>query len=394
MNKRILIVGGGFAGVKAALELAEQPEFEVTLLSDNPNFEYHPTLYKTATGARRAIASLPLLEIFSEKNINIVQGVATKLDRSKKQIITDGGGVYGYDELILALGNTTNYFGVKGLAEYSYGIKTIRDAEELKDHLHKQMLQDHKPDPHYIIVGAGPTGVELAGALPNYIRSIMKEHGIKPRKIHVDLIEAAPRLMPRMPKSVSRALARRLKNLGVKLYLGKTVQAETAEELLVDGKPIRSHTVIWTAGVANHPFFAANNFMHAKNGKVQVDKYLRAWPHIYVIGDNADTKYSGMAQTALHNAQYVAKTIIAKSHHQKTKPYKPKKPVCVTPVGSNWATVVWGPLHFYGWLGWVFRQVADWIGYNDVEPWWKATELILAQEDREDSCVLCAKNTV
>src|SRR5688572_18281578 len=105
----------------------------------------------------------------------------------------------------------------------------------------------------------------------------MKKHGIKDRKVHIDLVEAAPRLMPRMPHAVSRAFAKRLRKLGIKLYLHKTVQAETADALMVNGKPIRSHTVIWTAGIANNPFFKDNGFMLEQNGKVQVDTQLRAW---------------------------------------------------------------------------------------------------------------------
>jgi NADH dehydrogenase len=154
--------------------------------------------------------------------------------------------------------------------------------------------------------------------------------------------------------------------------------------LLVGGKPIRSHTVIWTAGVTNHPFFAENKFLMAQNGKVQVDKYLRAWPNIYVIGDNASTPYSGMAQTALHDAHYVSRSLIAKSRGKKPKPYAPKKPIYVTPAGPKWAAVVWGPLHLYGRLGWWFRRAADWIGYRDVEPWWKASARFMAENIKED----------
>jgi NADH:ubiquinone reductase (H+-translocating) len=388
--KKVLIVGGGFGGVKTALDLCDHAGFEITLLSDKTSFEYHPTLYHTATGGSRAISEIPLNEILGNKGVNIIAGKAVKLDRDHKFILTQDGEKLGYDILVLSLGAVTNYFGIKGMEEYSYGIKSLAEAEKLKTHLHEQLTDDLHPDLNYIIVGGGPTGVELAGALPGYIKRIMKQHGLSDRRVHVDLVEAAPHLMPRMEPSVSKAFEKRLRKLGVKLYLETPVQAITANTLLINGKDVRSHTVVWTAGIANNPFFEANGFMLAKNHKVQVDKLLQAWPGIFVIADNADSPYSGMAQTALYDAHFVAENLIR--HHEGKKPYayKPKKPVYVTPAGPHWAAVVWGPLHIYGWAGWAIRQAADWIGYKDLAPWWRATKLLLAGSDHEDSCPVCA----
>jgi NADH dehydrogenase len=391
MKKRhVLIVGGGFGGVKTALDLADHEAFKVTLLTNRENFEYHPTLYHTATGGSDEVSSLPLREIFNQKSVEVVIGTAEKLHREQKTITTTSGRKLEYDILVLALGAVTNYFGIRGMKEYSYGIKSLEEAEELKKHLHDQLTDDRRPDLNYIIVGGGPTGVELAGALPGYVKRIMKQHGLRNRKLHIDLVEASPRLMPRMPKSVSRAFAKRLRHLGVKLYLNTPVQAETAHTLLMNGKYVRSHTVVWTAGIANNPFFVANNFLLAPNGKAQVDKLMQAWPGIFVIGDNADTPYAGMAQTALYDAHFVAENLIRHAEGERPYAYKPKRPVYVTPAGPRWAAVVWGSLHIYGFLGWMIRQAADWIGYRDLQPWWRATELLLASADREDNCPTCA----
>lgn len=389
-QKHVLIVGGGFGGVKAALELSNYTNFKVTVLSDRDTFHYHPTLYHTATGGSKQISEIALSEILKNRPVDIVIGKAVKLNREHKTIETLDGSKISYDILIIGLGAVTNYFGIEGMEEYSYGIKSIKEAEELKAHLHKQITDDRKPDQNYIIIGGGPTGVELAGALPSYIKHIMQQHGVRDRKVHIDLVEAAPHLMPRMPVSVSKAFERHLRSLGVTLYLNTPVQATTADTILMNGKSVRSHTVIWTAGIANNSFFTDNKFILAKNHKVQVDKLLQAWPGIFVIGDNADTPYSGMAQTALYDAQFVAHNLIRHANGERPYAYKPKKPIYVTPAGPHWASVVWGPLHLYGWLGWAFRQAADWIGYKDLEPWWKATELLLATGDHEDSCAVCA----
>jgi NADH dehydrogenase len=389
-KKRVLIVGGGFGGIKAALDLSKQNSFNVTLLSDRASFHYHPTLYHTATGGSRETSDIPLDEILYKKPVQVIMGFAVKLDREKRIVTTKSGEKLHYDILILALGAITNYFGIKGMQEYSFGIKSLKEAETLKNHLHDQLIDDKRPDINYIIVGGGPTGVELAGALPSYVKEIIKNHGLRDRKLHIDLVEAAPRLMPRMPASVSKAIAHQLRHLGVTLYLGVPVQAVSANTLLMNGKNVRSHTVIWTAGIANNPFFEANGFLSTKNHKVQVDKLLQAWPGIFVIGDNADTPYSGMAQTALYDAHFVAENLNRHLEGKRPYAYKAKRPAYVTPAGPRWAAVVWGPIHVYGFLGWLIRQAADWIGYKDLEPWWRATELLIAAADKENNCPVCA----
>jgi NADH dehydrogenase len=385
----IVVLGGGFAGIKTALELAGQPAFKVKLVSDQANFRYYPTLYRAATGGKLAAANIPLAEIFKDKPVELIQDTIKSLDRETKTIKGKKDS-YKYDVLVIALGVVTNYFGIKGLQDYSYGIKSQAEAQELRDHIHKILLDNGKPDVNYVVIGGGPTGVELAGALPAYIRQVMKMHKLPAKKLHVDLVEAAPRLMPRMPRSYSQAVAKRLKALGVSLHLKEAVQGETPENLLVSGHSIASHTVVWTAGVTNHPFFNTNNFDFNQHGKVFVDQHLMAEPNVYVIGDNADTPYSGMAQTALYDAKFVADNLARQAAGKKMHSYKSKKPVYVTPVGEGWAAVLWSNFHLYGWLGWVLRSAADFVGYHDYEPWWTASKHWMAEYQEENICKICA----
>lgn len=384
MPKNIVIVGGGFAGVKAALELCKHPSFSVTLLTKNNTFNYYPTLYKTATGGSRVISSMLLGEIFSDKPVQIVVDPAVVIDRTKETITTKNGKAFAYDELILALGVVTNYFGIKGLEEFSMSMKSIDKAEALKAHLNAQIRNDGKPDLNYVVVGGGPTGVELAGALPHYVRHLLKKYRQPMRPIHVDIIEAQPRLLPAGPERISRAVARQLKKLGVKVMTSKTVQGETADSITVDNQPIASHTVIWTAGVTNNSFFRDNNFTLGPHSKVVVNGFLQAEPHIYVIGDNANTLYSGLAQTALRDAVFVAHNLVRQQKGEGALPYRPKKPIYIYPVGERWAAVLWGPMVFYGMLGWALRTAADWVGYHDFEPWWVATARTLGNTMHED----------
>jgi NADH dehydrogenase len=394
MNKqRVLIVGGGFAGVKTALELSGDEHFDITLLTDREDFRYYPTLYHTATGGKRASSSVSYGDIFEGKGLTLAIGSAKTLDRKAKTIVTEDGSSYGYDYLVLALGVVTNYFSIPGLAELSYGIKTNEDAMKFKQHLHNQLIDDKKPDLNYLIVGAGPTGIELAGMLPRYMKQLMKHHGIKNRKVHVRLIEAAPRLLPRMPKATSRYVKWRLKRLGVQIHLGRVVQGQTADSLLVNGKPIKSHTVVWTAGVTNHPFFSENHFVLMPRGKVATDVYLQAEEHIFVLGDNANTPYSGLAETAVHDGAFVGSNLKRLAVSKDMKAYKPHVPTSVIPVGKHWAVVNYRNIQIHGLLGWLLRSAADFIAFKDIESWSRAAHQWTEEIGDQEDCPFCREPT-
>lgn len=388
---KVVVVGGGFGGLKAALELSEDHRFDVTIISERNYFQYYPTLYHTATGGLTSQSKIPLTTIFANKPVDVIIDMALTIDKKAKTITTKGKQTFAYDSVILALGSVTNYFGIKGLQEYSYGIKSIDEIDRLKQHIHKQLMDERKPDMHYIIVGGGPTGIELAGALPSYLYRIMKNHGIKHRSVHVDLVEGAPRLLPRSPKSTSKAIQRRLRLLGVKLHLGKPVEGASADGLVVGGKPIRSHTIIWTAGTANNSFFAENNFAFGPRGKVAVNVYLQADDSVYVIGDNANTPYAGMAQTAVTDGDFVARNLKRQLDGKDPKPYKPRKPITVVPVGHGWASVLWGKLEIFGWFGWTLREAADAKAYSELEPMIEAAKQWFTEFGEQESCTVCSQ---
>lgn len=391
-NKKhhVLIVGGGFGGVKAAQKLLEDKRFEVTLLTPDDELRYYPTLYRTATGGPRSNSSIPYQVLFVGKKINLIRDSAATIDRKAKTITTDSGETHPFDTLILGLGVVTNYFGIPGMEDFSYSIKSQKEAARFKMHLHQQLIDDNKTDLNYIIVGAGPTGIELAGALPEYLDKLIENHGITNKKYNIALVEAAPKLLPRLPKETSKQVAKQLKKLGVSVYTNSAVQGETIDNLTVNGNPIPSHTVVWTAGVMNHPFFAKNNFPVMNRGKVAVDVYLRAEENIYVIGDNANTPYSGLAQTALVDGEFVANNLIRAIDQKDFKPYKPKKPITIIPAGPNWAAVIWGKLKFYGYAGWLLREASEFVGFSEIEPWNKAAKQWLSELGEQDDCPVCA----
>jgi len=389
---RVVIIGGGFGGVKAALELAGDSSFAVTLISNHSDFFVYSMLYRVATGGTIEIASVPLDEIFAHGSITIVQQTVTRIDRKNSEVQTNKGQKFSYDSLVCALGSVDNYYGIPGLEQYAFGVRTPNAAKILNNHLHKQLTQSKQVDDNYIVVGGGPTGVELAGALPAYINKLCRQHGLLETKIKVTLVESNARLLPAMPRDISFTVKRRLKKLRVKVLTRKTVDAQTPEGVMIDDKLLKSKTVIWTAGAKNNPIFEIENFKISSRHKVQVDQFLQAEPNIYVIGDNADTTYSGMAQTALYDGVYIAKNLKRSASGKARLAYKPKKPIYVVPAGAHWAAVLWGKFRIYGVFGWWLRRLADFIAYHDYEPWYAALERWLAEARDNEECRICSSN--
>ncbi len=389
---KILVVGGGFGGVRAATKLSRHKNFEVTLISNLDHFAYYPQLYHSATGGSRSESALPLTDALHGTGVKLVQDVIVKIDPAAKTVTSiDGRTSYAYDQLVMALGCVTNYFGIAGLPEFSYGVKSIEQAEEFKKHLHDQLMADNKPDLNYVVVGGGPTGVELAASLDAYLERITKLHGIKYDGSSVTLVEAAPRILPRSSEAVSARVQKRLEALKVKVLTGATVKAETADQLQLAGQSLASRTVVWTAGTAVNPFYYSNgeHFQLAKGGRVMVSNHLEAKDNVYVIGDNAATPYSGLALTAINDADYVAQDIARVYAQRDRPPYVPIPPISVIPVGEGWAVAEWRGHAIKGFTASVLRRFADLIGYADIERWPAALKDWLSDSKIEDGCPIC-----
>ncbi len=368
---KVTILGSGFAGVKAALELAKDKHMEVQVITDKPDFQYYPSLYSSATGHSHLESWVPLGEIFAHhENIHVTIDPVIGIDPTAKLLIGASDSTYAYDTLIIAVGMVTTYFGIPGLDQYAYGIKSADQIRQLKERIYRDLAEQKSLDKNYVVVGGGPTGVELAGALGTYLRRLAEFHNLRSRRVNVRLVEAAPRLLPRSHPNTSKKVQRRLEDLGVQVQVNSKVEKETAETIIAGGRPIASHTVIWTSGVMNNPLFAAHPhvFQLAQSGRVIVDEYLRAYESIYVLGDNAETPYTGLAQTALHDAKFVANNLIRKRKHLPMKEYVAVRPASSIPVGAGWAAFEFRGIRFYGFLAAAIRRLADFIGYNDILP--------------------------
>lgn len=374
---RVVVVGGGFGGVKTALNLANKPGFSVQLISNNTHFEYHGALYRSAVGHSPMEVVIPLKDIFTDtKNVEVVLDSIATIDYEKKRLAGEGGSVYPYDIVVFAMGNVINYYNIDGLEEHSETMNDIAGTVKLR-HRFVQLFQSHAGKPARIaVVGAGASGVELASELPHFAGLVAKKYGIKKPKLSVVLVEGSDRVLPLLSPKASKKVKKRLLDLGVEIHLNIRVESCEAGRLCLSAGNLGADIIVWTAGSKPASFYGAHGsvFTLGRAGKVVVDEYLRAQGHedIYILGDNADTKYSGMAQTALYDAGFVTRNILRQQAKKKMKTYRARKPLYVVTVGPKWAVVEDGKLTFSGKRGWVVRRRADLAIFKNFQPYKEA----------------------
>ncbi len=374
---RVVVVGGGFGGVKTALNLANKACFEVTLVSNNTHFEYHGALYRSAVGHSPMEVVIPLREIFSEAhNVTLALDTAAYIDAKKQLLVSMEGEIYPYDELVLALGNQVNYFGIKGLAEHTESMHDISSTIKLRKRLVDMFSRSVSKPLRVVIVGAGASGVELAGEIPAFSRLVAKKYGIKPVRVKTVLVDAADRVLPMLAPKASLKTHRHLQKLGVEIHLGVQVAACKSDALCMKSGELEADVIVWTAGSKPVDFYSKNSeiFTLGRGGRVVVDDHLRAQgqSHIYTLGDNADTQYSGMAQTALHDANFVSSNLIREQAGKTPAAYRNRKPLYVVTAGPQWAVVQRGKQILSGKRGWAVRRQADLMIFRNFQPYKEA----------------------
>lgn len=299
-RKRIVIVGSGFGGIKAAKILAKM-DVDVILI-DRHNFHlFQPLLYQVSTAilSEDEIA-YPIRAFFrQQKNVDFFMAKVVGFDAANKKVVTNHGEI-AYDYLILAAGATTNYFGLESVAQYSYGMKTLSEALHIRNHVLHMFERADKSDDEaarrrmltFVCVGGGPTGVEEAGSLSELIYHVMKDeyHKLDFSEVSIKLIEATDKLLPMMPEELRLETKRVLESKKVDVMMNAQV-ADCDEKSLTlkDGTVIPTETVIWAAGVKAVPLVARLNAEVDRAGRVIVNKTLQIPPYsdIFAIGDNA-----------------------------------------------------------------------------------------------------------
>ncbi len=375
---KVLIVGGGFGGIRAAQLLSRNPGLSVRLIDPKSYMEYHAAVYRLVTGRSATETCIPYSELLKGSNVEFVKDAISAVNLPEKTAMGTSGSRYQYDSLILAVGSETSYFGIKGIEEHAYGIKTVDEALRLKRHINEvfQTIQNAKPEEktpamHIAVIGGGASGVELAGELASYTRILARKYSVDASLITIDLIEAMPRVLPQLPEKVSKKTLARLRQLGVNVLLNRSVVREEADQLFLKDMQMTAKTIVWTAGMkANRLASMVPGMTVDKRGRAMVDESMTAVGHndVYVIGDAASTKYSGMAQTAIADAGYVAKVIQGKLNGEKNSAYVQPAPAYSVPVGPRWAATVYHGVQFFGFVGWFMRRAADFRAFFSLLP--------------------------
>ena len=328
---RIVIVGGGFGGLAAAKALKNTPA-QVILIDRTNHHLFQPLLYQVATAALTpSQIATPIRSIFrKQKNVTVILGEVTGVDKERKCVFVSDADrervPVAYDYLILATGATHSYFGHNEFEEYAPGLKSLADAVSSRNKIlqaFEQAEAEEDPSRHpdlltFILVGAGPTGVEMASALAILVRTTLKSdfRRIDPASARIVLVDMAPRVLPPFSEDLSAAAKRRLEQLGVEVRLGHGVDRIDAEGIVVAGERIASKTVIWTAGVAPSPAGKWLKVETDRAGRVRVqqDVTVPGCPEILVVGDTASFEEDGkplpgVAQVAIQQGRYAGKLI-------------------------------------------------------------------------------------
>src|SRR6266404_5418299 len=380
---RVVIVGGGFGGLAAAKALRHTPA-HVTLIDRANHHLFQPLLYQVATSvlAPGQIAS-PIRGILrNQKNVTVILGEVTGVDKDRRCVFVNSADREGvsltYDYLILATGVRHSYFGHNEFEKFAPGLKSLADAVAIRNKILSAFEQAEAEDDinlrrdllTFVLVGAGPTGVELAAALAVFVHTTLHSEfrRIDPTSARIVLLDAARKVLGTFAPSLSDAAEAHLQKLGVEVHLGQAVEKIDSEGVIVGGQRIASKTVIWTAGVAPSP---AGKWLGAETdraGRVRVQSDLSVPSHseIFVIGDTASLDQdgkplAGVAQVAMQQGHYAGKLIrrrIAGKNSLKPFRYFDKGTMAV--VGKGWAVLQSGKIRLHGlfaWLAWAFIHI-------------------------------------
>jgi NADH dehydrogenase len=381
---RVIIVGGGFGGLNAAKVLGHRPDVDVLLLDRRNHHLFQPLLYQVAmAGLSPADIAMPIRSVLRRRrNVRVLLADVTDLDPAAKLVRTSAG-EFNYDYLILACGAEHSYFGHDEWEEYAPGLKTLEQATEIRRRVLYAFEQAEAHEEQadawltFAIVGGGPTGVELAGALGEITRYTLARdfRHIDPSRTRVILIEAGPRLLASFPASLAERAARDLGQLGVQVRTGARVTQVAAEGLRIDGEFIPARTAIWAAGVKPSALNPQLGVPLDKQGRVIVTRelHLPGDPSIFVIGDQAHVDEGGgplpgLAPVAMQQGRFAAAQIGRMLDGRSLERFRYRDKGQMATIGRKRAIALIGRLRLHGfiaWLMWLLIHIYYLIGFKN-----------------------------
>jgi NADH dehydrogenase len=385
---KVVIVGGGFGGLAVAKSLAKAP-IEVSLIDRSNHHLFQPLLYQVAmAGLSPAEIALPIRSILSgAPRTEVLLGEVVHFDLTKKLVALKDGAEFGYDYLVVAAGARTHYFGHDDWAPRAPGLKSVEDAIEIRRRIlmafeRAERLRDPAQQAallSFVVIGGGPTGVELAGALSELARRVLAKdfRHIDARQTRVTLIEGGPRILPSFDESLSAKATRALVKLGVEVRTDAKVESiDPGVIRLSGGHLLQAETVLWAAGVGAHPLGRALGAPVDKGGRVIVepDCSVPGHPEVFVIGDLAHfvqdgKQLPGVSPVAMQMGRYVASRIRAQLDQAPAPgPFRYFDKGSMATIGRSQAVAEVGRLKlsgFFAWITWLFIHIWYLVGFKN-----------------------------
>jgi NADH dehydrogenase len=395
----VVIIGSGFGGLSAARKLSRAP-VEVTLISKTPAHVFQPLLYQVATGILSEGEVAPPIRsiLHRQRNIRVLAGTVIDINVARRQVTSVTRGMAtktSYDSLIVAAGAETNYFGNDVFPRHALGVKSVKDALKVRSRIFEAFetaeLQSEPADRArwltFVIIGAGPTGVELAGQIAELSRRALRREfrTVDPSECRIVLLEAAPAILPAFARPLSRAAAMRLEHDGILVYTGAKVRDIDKGAVEFDLRPARggtvrirvaANTVIWSAGVTASPLAwllsGQTGAPLARGGRIAVepDLTLDGHPEIFVVGDMAALNdLPGVAQVAIQGGRYAADTIRRRLNvSARRKPFKYSGKGTFAAISRFYAIAEIGRIRLAGpvaWLLWLAVHLIYLVGFKN-----------------------------
>ncbi len=384
---RVVIVGGGFGGLQIAKNLPSD-RFQIVLLDKHNYHAFQPLLYQVATaGLEPDSIAYPLRKIFTDKkNFYFRLSEVNRVMPEENKICTDIGELE-YDYLVLATGSATNFFGNEMLEKKSMGMKTVPEALNIRSLLLQNFeaallttdLTERESMLNVVIVGAGPTGVELAGAIAELKLHVLPNDypDLDFRRMSIKLVEAADRVLPPFSAKSSAKAQEYLEKLGVQVWLNTMVKEYDGKQIITNTKPIPTQTLIWAAGVHCIPPTGLSAEALVRGNRLAVDEHnlVKGYQNIYAIGDVASMEckdfpkgHPMVAQPAIQQGKQLAANITAKQAGKPMKPFKYRDLGSMATIGRSRAVAElpgWRTQGFVAWFIWMFIHLIALVGFRN-----------------------------